>query len=458
MRRSSMLALLSCVLFVPAALRALDQAAAAAAVTYPSVPEDVVPVEAISPMSADGHRGLGYLRTPPGPGPFPAVVIVHGGLVTLPAERVREFALGIQASRFLAAGYAVAAITYRSRDHDPQSPVSRTDTLAAVDFVRTRPFVDPDSVAVWGCSGGGDLGLEVAAATKVAAVVAEEPATILFTGVYDSSFPRKGDRYTPGDAASIYTDINRHYTAAHRKRTRAKIAAIDSPLLILQGDQQPLNRFNAAVFIPELRNAGKALEVITYAGEPHCFAFYGAGPRTPRPASALKAFEDSDRFIRSHLRTRPRRLESARIRAVLVSSADWGPPSEHPPSVTSHGYSSRWPQRSARFATKEHAIPAGHQRRPRKLKPVSMLTRMPFFDGTTATFTGTFSAPARKVMPPATASATPVGEMFGPKPNSAPSRVRSPTIQLRLGIATLCSSPPNSRIHSLTAANPLSFV
>jgi dipeptidyl aminopeptidase/acylaminoacyl peptidase len=322
MRRHTLVGLLACLLFVPAALRALDQAAADAPVTYPSVPEDVVPVEAMSPISGDGHRGLGYLRTPPGSGPFPAVVIVHGGLVTLPADRVRELAVGIQASRFLAAGYAVAAITYRSRDHDPQSPVSRTDTLAALDFVRTRRFVDPDSVAVWGCSGGGDLGLEVAAATTVAAVVAEEPATVLFTGVYDSSFPHRGDRYTPGDAAVIYTDIDRHYTAAHRKRTRAKIATINSPLLILQGDQQPLNRFNAAVFIPELRNAGKALEVITYPGEPHCFAFYGAGSRTPRPAAALKAFDDSDRFIRRHLRTQPRRLESGRIRAVPVSQAD----------------------------------------------------------------------------------------------------------------------------------------
>ncbi len=56
-----------------------------------------------------------------------------------------------------------------------------------------------------------------------------------------------------------------------------------------------------------------------------------------------------------------------------------------------------------------------------------MLTRMPSFDGTTAKVIGRFRTPALNVTPAAMASATPAGEMFGPMPNSAPSRVRRPS-------------------------------
>ena len=73
----------------------------------------------------------------------------------------------------------------------------------------------------------------------------------------------------------------------------------------------------------------------------------------------------------------------------------------------------------------------------RRLKPEIRLTRVPDFDGTNAIFTGIFSTPVRNVIPVAKTSAVPAGVMFGPIPNSAPSLVRTPTSQLRLGSATL---------------------
>jgi len=66
-----------------------------------------------------------------------------------------------------------------------------------------------------------------------------------------------------------------------------------------------VNKFNAEITIPELRAAGKTLEVITYTGEPHAFAFVSTPTRTPRPAISRKAFEDVDAFIRKHLTTKP---------------------------------------------------------------------------------------------------------------------------------------------------------
>jgi len=295
-----------------------DEGPANESITRPVVSEDVSPLETITPVARDGHRGQGFLRKPPGAGPFPAVVVIHGGLVTLPPERLREHALSAQPSRFLAAGYVVAAITYRSRDDDPQSTVSREDSLAAIAHVRRLAYVDFESIVVSGCSGGGDLALEVAAATDVAAIVPEEPASVLFTGVYNKTFPKQGERYTPLDGAPISADPKRYYTSEYQERTRAKIGKIRCPILIVQGDQAPINAFNAAVLIPELRAAGKTLEVITYPGEPHCFAFYGTGPRTPRPAAALKAFVDTDRFVRRYLRTKPKPLEPGLVTHVAL--------------------------------------------------------------------------------------------------------------------------------------------
>lgn len=305
--------------FALPSLSVAGQDRASESVTRPVVSEDASPIEPIAPVASDGHRGQGFLRKPPGAGPFPAVVVIHGGLVTRPPETLKDYTLTApQPSRFLAAGYVVAVITYRSRDHDPQSRVSRQDSLAAVDYLRQLPYIDPKSIVVFGCSGGGDLALEIAAATDVAAIVPEEPASVLLTGIFNKEFPKSGERHTPADAAPISADPKRYYTAAHQEFTREKIGRIRCPILILQGDQQPINRFNAAVLIPELKAAGKDLEVITFAGEPHCFAFNGSGPGTPRPAAALKAFQDADAFFRRHLPTKPKPLDLSLVKLMPV--------------------------------------------------------------------------------------------------------------------------------------------
>jgi len=288
-------------------------------ITRPVVSEETSQLEPISPVAEDGNRGQGFLRKPPGRGPFPAVVWIHGGLSTRPVEELKEYALSTpNPSRFLAAGYVVMVITYRSRDEDPQSNVSLKDCLAAIAYLRRLPYVDPKSIVISGCSGGGDLALEVAAATHVTAIAAEEPATVLFTGLLNKGVPKAGERYAPGDGAAILADPKRYYTANYQKMTREKIERIRSPILIQQGDQHALDRFNAEVLLPELRSARKNFEVITYPGEPHCFAFYGSGPRTPRPAAALKAFHDADAFFRRYLHTKPKSLDPKLVKQVPI--------------------------------------------------------------------------------------------------------------------------------------------
>ena len=276
--------------------------------TRPVIAEDISPLELISPVAADGHRGEAFLRKPPGDGPFPAIVLVHGGLTKWPIDQLKEYASRAHPSRFLEAGYVVAVTTYRSRDIDPQTTVSLEDILAAVDYLKNLDYVDPNSVAVRGTSGGGSLTLDVAAATDVVAIVVEEPASVSFTGIRTAEL----------DGRTIRTDPRRYYTPEHQTLTREKISRMNSPILMIQGDQNRIPYFNAEILIPELNAAGKDLTVITYAGEPHSFAFHSTPERTPRPAVALKAFRDMDAFLRMHLPTQPKPMD-----ADLVDHVPW---------------------------------------------------------------------------------------------------------------------------------------
>jgi dipeptidyl aminopeptidase/acylaminoacyl peptidase len=125
-------------------------------VTRPVVPETVCPIEIVTLVATDGYRSLAVLRKPPGPRPFPVAVWFHGGITTEPRDRLES----------------------RARD-----------LLAVVDHRRSLPYVDPASVALCGCNGGGDLALEAAARRDVCAVAAEEPPSVLITGVFNNATP-----------------------------------------------------------------------------------------------------------------------------------------------------------------------------------------------------------------------------------------------------------------------------
>jgi hypothetical protein len=120
--------------------------------------------------------------------------------------------------------------------------------------------------------------------TDVTALAAEEPATVYFTDITDKNFPKSGPRFTPADSFPILADPRGYYTTKYQVIARDKIGRIGSPILIVQGDQHPINRFNREVPIPELQSAHKALEVSTYPGE---IATKSKGALRTAPFSAL---------------------------------------------------------------------------------------------------------------------------------------------------------------------------
>ena len=281
------------------------------AVTKPVISEEVSPLQTMAPIADDGHATLGYLRKPPGDGPFPAVVLVHGGLIEFPPGTLRDTALRAYPSRFLEAGYVTAVITYRSRTEPLfEAAPSLADVTAAVEYVRGFPFVDPRSVIVNGCSGGGDLALRVAALAALPAVVAEEPAPLMTHFV---TLDLLEGWFAGEDIDANLVDLYR--SAGGSDVFRETIGRIDSPILLLQGDEKSeVNEFNAEILIPELQSAGKDLRVANYAGA-HCFAFDGESP------TALEAFRFVDAYFKEQIAVQPTPLDPALVNHVPATQA-----------------------------------------------------------------------------------------------------------------------------------------
>lgn len=275
-------------------------------VTKPEVSEKACPVKVISAATQDGHQATAVVRKPPGKGPFPAIVFLHGGLNQLDVQSLTRASLRQPTSpRFLAAGYVTVHATFRSRKEDPQTRAALVDCLAIIEQVKQMPEVDPKSIVLFGGSGGGSLALELAGETELAAIAAGEPATVLFAGLLT-----KENQNLP----QIMADPRRFYTPDLQKYTQAKIRRINCPVLIVQGDVHPINKINNEIIIPELKAAGKRLEVILYPGQPHGFYFGGNGA----PEAGQKCFDDSHAFFKRHLATQPRPLEESLVKRVPV--------------------------------------------------------------------------------------------------------------------------------------------
>lgn len=115
----------------------------------------------------------------------------------------------------------------------------------------------------------------------------------------------------------IHANPAKFFTPAHRKLAQERIAPIDCPILTVQGEETSrLNVINRETLIPELKAANKRLEIKSYPGEPHSFAFYSHRERTPRPTVAAQVFADVNAGLRRQLRTPPMNMDPKFVRQV----------------------------------------------------------------------------------------------------------------------------------------------
>jgi acetyl esterase/lipase len=93
------------------------------------------------------------LYIPPGAGPFPLIVWIHGGGWAYQDKNPCE------ALRFLSRGYVVASINYRLSDQAIW-PAQIEDCKGAIRFLRAHAAdyrIDPSRIGAWGSSAGGHL-------------------------------------------------------------------------------------------------------------------------------------------------------------------------------------------------------------------------------------------------------------------------------------------------------------
>lgn len=257
------------------------------------IPESQCPVEAIQATAADGRPAPAWWRKPKGEGPFPAIIFIHGGLAQFPEASLRlHLTDNPVVTRFLAAGCAVVMATFRTYEQDVQSRGPIEDVRAVLRETAQLPGVDPRRIALYGGSGGGSIALELGGDAEVRAIVAGEPATVLYTGMLTT-----GDY---GPRLEMMANPEEYFTAELRQRTREKLKSMRAPVLILHGDQHDLHKLNAPLFVPLMKEAGVDVEYREYAGYGHGFSFGGGDDRWGKGAD-LAVVERVVREVRAFL-------------------------------------------------------------------------------------------------------------------------------------------------------------
>jgi len=62
-------------------------------ITFPEVSEQACPATVVSIPGKAGNQIPAVVRQPPGSGPFPAIVLLHGGLSPIPLEALQQESL-----------------------------------------------------------------------------------------------------------------------------------------------------------------------------------------------------------------------------------------------------------------------------------------------------------------------------------------------------------------------------
>ncbi len=219
----------------------------------------------------EGRRVQCWLLLPPGPGPHPAVLEIHGGPY---AQYGSRFSIKHQA--MAAAGYAVlycnpAGSTgygeaFTDALHDRFPGPDWDDLMAAVDAVALRPEIDADNLFVSGQSGGGVLTLwTVTHSHRFRGAVAIKPVADWSSWVLGSDVGASiGVRWMGGALP---------WEAPEKYRARSPVtyaAAVRTPTLLMAGDADSRTPMSETLqMYSALRLAGVDAHLMRFPGASH---------------------------------------------------------------------------------------------------------------------------------------------------------------------------------------------
>ena len=220
----------------------------------------------------DGRPVQGLLAVPPGPGPHPLVVHLHGGPVW--AWR-NEWSMHYDHTPLLVGrGYAVLHPNIRGSIGRGRQFVldglldmggaDAHDVLSGIDALVARGLVDPERVAVTGNSYGGFLSAWlIATSDRFAAAVARSPVTEWVSQHHASNLPGFDRAVLNGDPLAADSD--------YRTRSPLYLAdAVRTPVMLMAGARDLATPpEQAAMFHNALVERGRTSTLVIYPEEGH---------------------------------------------------------------------------------------------------------------------------------------------------------------------------------------------
>ncbi|GGG02448.1 hypothetical protein GCM10007304_15550 [Rhodococcoides trifolii] len=210
----------------------------------------------MSESYGDHPDQYGDLRTPPGEGPHPVAVLIHGGSWR---SQYRSDMLNDTAEDLTARGFATWNVEYRCPDqHDWAATTS--DVAAAISHVSSLPNVDLDRIAVIGHSAGGQLAMRAVADNPGDIAVAVTLAGVLDLIEADSRAVDDGS--VSNALGGRYTDIpDVYHQSSPRQRLPMGVDLIVA--CATEDDLLPMSRDYAAA----AARAGDSVDYIEGEGD-----------------------------------------------------------------------------------------------------------------------------------------------------------------------------------------------
>ena len=229
----------------------------------------------------------------------PAIVFVHGGpmrQMLLTWNPIDYYNNGYAVNQYLASrGFSVLSVNYRSGvnyGHDFHYAV-RTgwtgaseyqDVLAGARWLQRQHFVDANRIGIWGGSWGGYLtALALARNSDVF------KAGVDYSGVHDLTHDAL-DYFASGGEGSAGIDVKPWLKLAWNSSPVGAITTWRSPVLLIQGDEDPDVAFHQMVdLVPRLQLQHVPYQLMVLPDEAHGFLRWNSWLRTD---SATAAFFD----------------------------------------------------------------------------------------------------------------------------------------------------------------------
>jgi dipeptidyl aminopeptidase/acylaminoacyl peptidase len=236
-----------------------------------------------------------YIRKPRGEGPFPVIVILHGGKYGKEATIGMGRAVRSPVADFIQQGWAIYSIDYRPSDQF-LLPIETDDSVLAVKALTAMPFVDAKRIGLMGGSHGANVSsrlvsrLDVAGAVlcapaamdlieiKRAATAGKEPVVKILTKLVGDMEKERG---------ATAEEIAKNPAKYGYSSAMTEIEGVRCPILVINGrndDNSPPSII--AAYVGKLKQAGKQVETYEPDNGPH--GFYFGRPDIPESKEAAK--------------------------------------------------------------------------------------------------------------------------------------------------------------------------